>query len=120
MARRVGGILFIKANGVQLQVKGNWTWNLGVDRKEAVVGADGVHGYKQMPRAPFIEGAITDKQDLDVAALQGLTDATIVAELANGKVLSFNDAWAAGDWDQTSEEGEIAGRFEAMSAQEIT
>lgn len=58
---RVGGIIFIKANGTQYRAKGNFTYNLGRLKKEKVVGSDGVHGTKVVPQVPFIEGAITDQ-----------------------------------------------------------
>lgn len=119
MSNRVGGIIFIKADGEAYQAKGSWTYNLGVAKREGIAGADGVHGYKEMPRVPFIEGTITDKDTLDTKALQSLVDVTVTLELANGKIIALKDAWWAGEGDVTTEEGEIAARFEGMDAEEI-
>lgn len=108
---RVGGILFIKTNGVSLRAKGSWTINPGVNKKEMVVGVDGVHGYKETPQPSKISGIITDSDDLDVEVLYKTVDATITAELANGKMFVCEKAAFTGDGDATTEEGEITAEF---------
>lgn len=113
------GIIFLKINGDLLRAKGSFTYNLGQPLREAIVGHDGVHGYRETPRVPFIEGEITDGADVDVAALQNLTDATVQLELNNGKVIVLRDAWFAGEGNAQTEEGNISARFEGMSAEEI-
>ena len=119
MNRRVGGILFFKVNGELFQAKGEFTYNINPVKREAVIGADGVHGFKEEPKAPFIEGAITDSDELDLAKLQATRDATATIELANGKVIVIRDAWYAGDGDVKSSEGEIAVRIEGIRGEEI-
>ena len=116
---RVGGIIFVKANSVQYKAKGSFTYNLGRAKREAIVGADGVHGYKEMPQVPFIEGAITDQSDISLDDLLLLKDATITLELANGKVVVLSDGFFAGEGNVTTEEGEIAARFEGLNCEEI-
>lgn len=116
---RVGGKIFVKADGQQYRAKGNWTYNLGIDRREGVVGSDRVHGYKEMPQLPFIEGVITDSGNLSAEALLSLKDATVILELANGKIVSLSESWFAGDGNITTEEGEIEARFEGIRAEEI-
>ena len=116
--KRVGGILYIAVNGERLQAKGSFTYNHGVDKREAVVGSDQVHGFKELPQAPFIEGAITDSDELDVPTLKAVRDSTVTLELANGKVFTLSQAWYAADGDVTTEEGEIQVRFEGISATE--
>ena len=119
MSKRVGGIIFIKADGTQYRAKGNWTYNLGHLKKEGVVGADGMHGFKAMPQVPFIEGTITDDSEISLETILDLEDATITLELANGKVISLSQAWFAGEGNVTTEEGEIEARFEGMECDEI-
>ncbi|MFP3943815.1 MAG: phage tail tube protein [Alphaproteobacteria bacterium] len=119
MSNRRAGIIFLKINGRQHDARGNFTYNLGVPKREAIVGADGVHGHKEMPKAPFIEGEITDRGDLDVEALQRLDDVTVTLELANGKVILLRNAWYAADGDAQTEEANIQVRFEGLSAEEV-
>lgn len=118
-ARAAGGIIVVRANGVQLRAKGDWTYNDGTPMREAVVGSDSVHGFKEAPRVAFIQGAITDVGDVDVRALKRMTGATITLDLANGKTFVLSDAWFAGEGDVSTGEGEIAVRFEGVSGEEL-
>lgn len=115
MASRIGGTLFIAYNGVRLSVKGSWNVNPGRPKRDGIVGADQVHGYKEMPQVPFIEGDVTVTPDLDLPQLLELRDATITAELANDQVAVLRDAWQAAEGTMTTEEGACPVRFEGLS-----
>jgi len=119
MGQRRGGIVFVKVDGAQLSAKGEFTYSLLDSKKEGIVGSDGIHGYKELPVIPYIEGEITDSIDLDAKSLIKLTDATVTLELANGKVIVLRGAWYAGDGVTGSEEGNIAVRFEGTSIEEV-
>lgn len=119
MSQRKGGTIQFSVNGVTYDAKGEFTHNLGVPKKTAIVGADRVHGFKEEPQPAFIEGKITDRGNLDVGALQKLDDATVTIALANGKVVSLRNAWYASDGNVTSGEGEIDVRFEGLDAEEV-
>jgi hypothetical protein len=116
---RRAGTLSLKVNGVIHNAKGNFTYDLGAPKREAIVGPDGVHGYKEEHKAPFIEGAITDRGDLDLAALFKLDGALITLELANGKGIALSEAWFSGDGTASTEEAEVPVRFEGKIAEEI-
>lgn len=118
-ANRVGGTVYLKVDGTQYSAKGNFTYNLGKPKREPVTGADGVHGYSEKQQVPFIEGEITDSPDISLSDLVQIDDATVTLELANGKVISLNEAWYAGEGTGNTEEGNIGVRFEGMSADEI-
>lgn len=109
--QRRGGIIQVQANGKIYDAKGNYTYNLGRPVREAIVGADRPHGYKETPQVGFIEGEITDRSDLDLDELVTLKDATVTLELANGKVIVARDAYYAGEGTGNTEEGNIAVRF---------
>jgi hypothetical protein len=116
---RIGGIIALKVNGDIYFAKGNFTYNIGKPKREGVVGADVVHGYKETPQVPFIEGEITDRNELSLEDLVTLDDATITLELSNGKVITLSEAWYASEGTGNTEEGNIACRFEGMSAEEV-
>ena len=120
MAKRIGGIVFIKADGVSLQAKGSWTFDPGVNKKEMVAGSDGVHGYTEVPKPARLEGVITDSADLDVEALYSLNDATLTIEFANGKLGVVEEAVYSGDGEATSEAGEIAVEFQGTRGRYVT
>lgn len=116
----VGGILNFKINSVLQVAKGDFTYNLGVPKHEAVMSSSGtVAGFKVTPVVPFIEGEITDRGDFDVKALLGLRDGVITLELINGKVIVLSGAHSSSDGEVSTGEGSIKVRFEAVSAEEI-
>lgn len=119
MSRR-GGIIQFSVNGVRYDAKGDYSYNLGRPKRETVTGSDAVHGYKEVPQPPFIEGEITDRAGLDLDALVRLTGATVTLELANGKIIALRSAWYAGEGTGNTDEGNIDVRFEGLSAEEIS
>lgn len=117
---RVGGLIFVKVNGDVLKAKGAFTYNLGSPKREAVLDAGGgVAGYKESPQVPYIEGAATDSDSLDLKGILETKDATVTLELANGKTIVLRQAYYAGDGEVGTEEGELQIRFEGFSAEEI-
>ena len=51
----------MRVNGVPSATRrGTFTYHLGIPKREAVIGPDRVHGYKEMPQVAYIEGAITE------------------------------------------------------------
>lgn len=117
--KRVGGIISLKIDGDMYFAKGDFTYNLGRPKKEGVVGSDRVHGYKEVPQIPFVEGEITDRAEMSLEALLDIADATITLELANSKVIVLREAWYANEGTGNTGEGNIPVRFEGMSAEEV-
>jgi Phage tail tube protein len=111
--KRVGGMIDLKINGQMYQAKGNFTYNLGHPKKDAVVGAASIHGYTEKPQVPFIEGEITDNAGISLKALTTVTDATIQLTLGNGKILIMSGGWFAGEGTGNTDEGNIGVRFES-------
>lgn len=118
-SQRRAGILYLKLNGQMLDAKGNFTYNPGVAKREAIIGADVIHGFKETPQVPFIEGEITDRGSLDLKALFSTDDATVTIELAHGKTFVLRNAWFAGDGNAQTEEANVQIRFEGKSGEEI-
>jgi predicted heme/steroid binding protein len=116
---RRAGIIYVKVDGQIYDAKGNFTYNLGRPKREGIAGADTVHGFKETPQVPFIEGEFTDKNDLDLNKLLTIEDSTITLELNNGKTVVLKNAWYAADGDVGTEEGNIQVRFEGKQADEI-
>lgn len=119
MSNRRSGVLFVKVSGTQYDAKGSFTYNAGAPKRDAIVGPDRVHGYKEMPQVPFVEGEITDSSDLNLSEFLNITDATVTLELANGKIFVLRDAWYAGEGNVQTEEANIQVRFEGLSGEEI-
>lgn len=119
MSQRRGGLIQFQVGGVLYDAKGNFSYNLGQAKRDAVVGSDSVHGFVEKPQVAFIEGEITDRGTLDLQALVTAQDVTVTLELANGKIIVLRDGWYAAEGTGNSEEGNVEVRFEGKSAQEI-
>jgi len=116
MARKVGGTISVVVNGSNVLAKGSFTTNLGLPKKEMVVGSDRTHGPMEKQQVAFIEGEITVPFDLDVAAFQLLSNATIVLTQGNGQIFILHEAEYAAEGDYQTEEGNLQFRFEGLSA----
>lgn len=116
--RRAGTISF-KRNGVLLDAKGNFSYSLGTPKREAIVGADRVHGFRETPTAPMLEGEITDRGDLSLREIFLADDDTISLQVGNGKTIAFRSAFYTGDGKIQTEEANVEVSYGAMSAEEI-
>lgn len=116
---RVGGIIQVQVDGVLHQAKGEFSYNLGRPKREPVMGADGMHGYKETPQPASLEGEITDRADLDLESFVGITAATVTLSLANGKTVVFPNAFYSGDGTGHTDEGNIDCKFNSERGEEV-
>ncbi len=116
---RISGTMYADVDGTQLEVVGDWTYNIHKVKRETLLGKDKIHGYKEVPKENFIEGEARDSSSLDLAALFAVTNSTIRLQLANGKDIVLRNAWYAGDGDVGAEEANIQIRYEGMSGEEV-
>ena len=109
--KRVGGIIELKAAGNVYAAKGAFTYNLGRPKRDPVMGHSGYHGYKELPQEGFIEGVVTDSDDISLETLVTIKNAQVTLTLANGKIIVLRDAVFTGEGTGNTEEGEISVRF---------
>ncbi len=121
MAKPLGGRVFLKIDGEQLSVLGNITSNVGQTvTRETVTGTDGVHGYTEKPVAPFIQCDLTERAEFPLSMISAVNDATITAELADGRSLLLRNAFQVGDVERNPEGGSLGSvRFEGLSGEEV-
>lgn len=119
MTQRRAGIIQVQVQGEIMDAKGNFSYNLGREKRESIVGADRIHGFKAMPQPGFIEGEITDRQTLDLDKLVSATDVTVVLSLANGKAIVLSEGFFAGEGTGNSEDANIQVRWEGASCEEV-
>lgn len=116
---RIAGYLSLQINGEIYNAVGNFTYNVGAPKREMLLGPDRVHGYKEMPQVPFIEGEIRDSSDIDLSVLTNLKDATATIALANGKTFVLKDAVYVADGNVQTEEANIQLRLEGSKGEEV-
>ena len=117
---RRAGTITLKVGGVQLDAKGNFTYNLGTPSVKPLSAPTASTATKRACRTAFIEGEITDRKNLKLADLSAIDSETVTLELGVGKTIVLSQAWYAGEGTGNSEEGNIGVRFESrFPAQEI-
>ena len=117
--RRIAGVVEVTYNGKVLKVVGSVSYNLGQRLREGLVGADGVHGYKESFQIPFLEGEGRIVSGQSIKELLNVTQATVICKLATGKQIMIGGAWFEGEGTGSSEEGTIPFKFCGDSAEEI-
>lgn len=115
----IAGVAYIKVDGYQYALKGNLTISIDAFERAGVAGMDGVHGYTEKPRVPFIEADFSDIGGLSLSALSGVCNSTVTVELANGKVYLLRNAWTSTARELNGEEGSVTTRFEGLRGEEL-
>ncbi|WP_298214626.1 phage tail tube protein [Acidocella sp.] len=114
-SQALGGTAFLKVDGTQYLLRGNWKVQPNNKQRTGVAGGDGVHGYTEKYLVPSIEGDISDMGGLSVQALQNIINSTVTLELVTGKTYVLQSAWYAGDGTLDGVQGQTAVKFEGMS-----
>ena len=119
MAQRVAGTAFLTVDGNQYALRGNFTVSPSPVERNMIAGQDGVHGYQELPRVPYIEGDITTVPGLSLEALITQTDSTVVAQLANYTTYTLTNAVCKGGFEANTRDGQVRVRWEGLTCQEI-
>lgn len=115
----VGGIAFIRIDGLQYKVRGNAKYSTAASERESVAGMDGVHGYKETVKVPFVEMDLSDSGSLELKSISAKTDITVTLELGSGKQFVLRNAWCVTAPELDATEGQFTVRFEGLSAEEL-
>lgn len=114
----LAGIASLTIDGVNYLVAGDLKYQVSGRKRETLIGQDKVHGYSEVPRQGKISLSLRDRGDLSVAAVQAITNSTIVAELANGKTIVGRNMWNVEDQEVDTAEGKFDVVFEGVSVAE--
>ena len=119
MGKRVAGTAYVTMDGNQLALKGNLTVSLSKVERTGIAGLDRTHGYMEKPRVQYIEGDFTLVPELSIDDLDNITDATITAQLANGRSYFLSEAWTKAAHELSAEQGQVRVRWEGMDGSEM-
>ena len=117
MAKRVAGICYIKCDGEQLEVSGGVEVPLVDVKREEVMVAAGVAGFKETALAPYVKVTAIFMPSFPLDALRTNTEITVTAELANGKVYTLSGAFLKGEPSIKGEEGTVDLEFSGTKGQ---
>lgn len=116
---RVAGVAFVKVDGVQYALQGNATVNFSEAQREAMVGADGVHGFKEVPQAPSIAITLTRTPDCSLETLKRIANSTVTLEASDGKTYVLTEAFQSGELSYAVIEGTLPVTFHGRTCREI-
>ena len=87
MSNLIAGIAQITVDGETYQLEGGLKYSPSSVKRESMIGQDGFHGFKETPVTGSISMTIRDAGSLAVSDFNAMRNATVVAQLANGKVV---------------------------------
>ncbi len=119
MAQRIAGIAFLKVDGALYPLRGNFTVSPSALERAGIAGQDYIHGYSELPRLPVISGDVSLVPELSMDDVENITNATVTAELANGKNYVLNQAWCTSALELNTREGQVRVTFQGVSCLEI-
>lgn len=117
---RIAGTFNLTIDGETWKVKGSASINLGQPKREAVVGQDGVHGYKEIPQAPGIRCEISTMPGVSIKdKILNMTNSTVSISAANGSTYFVEKAFFVGDGEIETEDGKLSFECQGFSADEV-
>jgi hypothetical protein len=116
----LAGTASVTVDGATYLVEGGFKYNPSTFSRESLTGMDGVHGYKQKFIAPSISMSLRDTGGLTVNAVNGMTNVTVVAQLANGKTIIGRNMWTVESQEVDSEDAKFDVKFEGPQVTETT
>ena len=119
MAQRIAGVAFLQVDGNQLALRGNFTVSPSAVERTMIAGQDGVHGYQELPRVPYIEGDLSTMPEISLEDLESETDVTVVAQLANRIQYTLVGATCKGGLEANTRDGQVRVRWEGLWCEEI-
>jgi hypothetical protein len=116
---RIAGLAYVRVDGAQYALRGNLTVSIDGEEREGVPGQDGMHGFIERPRVPYIEADLSDLGGLSLERLSRMTNTTVQAELANGKKYLLRNAWTSTPRELNTADGQVTVRWEGMRGEEM-
>lgn len=117
-SRRLAGTATVTVDGRSYLLVGELAYRTARVQRETLTGQDRVHGYAERPIAGFISGTFRDVADLTVADFNAMTDATVCAQLANGKMVIGTNMWTVEAQEVKTAEGTFDVRWEGDLVEE--
>ena len=112
--RRLSGTTAFSVNGTAILVI-EFMWDPANFENTTMSSLSGVDGFDQKPVAPYISGKFRDTGANSVTGFTGLTNATVVVLLANGKQIVSHNLWYVGRPGVNGADAGFDFRFEGVA-----
>lgn len=111
---RLAGEAEVTVDGQTYMIAGDFKYSPASVTRETLPGQDRIHGYKEMPRAPFISCSVRDAGTLTVADINAQTDVTISAVLSNGKQIIGRGMWTVEAQEVDTQDAKFEVKWEGL------
>jgi Phage tail tube protein len=119
MAIKFAGTATVKVDGSQIPLRGNLTISPNSLERNMIAGQDFIHGFQELPRVPYIELDFSTLPSVSVEQLEQQVNATVLAQLANGKQYSLTEATCKGGIELNARDGQGRVRWEGTKCEEL-
>ncbi len=116
----IAGVAQITVDGATYQLEGGLKYSPSSVKREAMVGQDGFHGWKETPVTGSISMSIRDAGNMSVATFNSIRNATVVASLANGKIVTGRNMGTTDVQEVDTEDAKFEVKFEGPQVSEQT
>ena len=110
---RLSGITAFSVNGSAISVI-EFMWDPANLENSTMTSLSGVDGFDQKPVAPYISGKFRDTGANSVTSFTGMSSATVVVLLANGKQIVGHNLWYVGRPNVNGADAGFDFRFEGV------
>lgn len=116
----LAGVAQVTVDGTTYQLEGGLKWSPSTVKRESMMGMDGFHGWKETPIPGSISMSLRDSGGLAVGDFTRIRNATIVLQLANGKIVVGRNMGTVDVIEVDSEEAKFDLKFEGPQVSEQT
>ena len=116
----LAGTASLTINGEAWSVVGELQWQPTGDVNETLKGQSVVEGFQSMPGQGFIQATLRDRRDRKVSDFQVASGLTIIAVLANGKIITVVEGWQVEQINTNTQEGTFELKVESDTVTEDT
>jgi len=116
----IAGTAQVTVDGATYQLEGSAKYSPSRVKREALIGQDGFHGWKEMPVAGSISMSLRDAGNLTVGQLNAIRNATVVLTLANGKIVAGRNMGTTDVQEVETEDAKFDVKFEGPQVSEQT
>lgn len=115
---RIAGTANVTVDGLTIMVAGKFKYRPSKVKRETLTGMDRVHGYKETPISGLISMDVRDSGGTSVTDFNDMTNVTVTATLANGKIIIGSGMWTTDAQEVESEDAIFSVTFESDDVSE--
>jgi hypothetical protein len=117
-SNRIAGTANVVVDGLTIMVAGKFKYRPSKVKRETLTGMDRVHGYKETPISGMISMDVRDSGGTSVTDFNDMTNVTVTATLANGKIIIGSGMWTTDAQEVESEDAVFSVTFESDDVSE--